>query len=87
MEAWYKLKCPNCNDYNWIYGGDPEDITCFDIEAFRCWSCEQKSLMPGCADQQFFGEDEDYMNAQEYLDDVRAEWGRKNPDDPYRSSF
>jgi len=33
------IKCPKCNQKNWVNTGDPSDVTAPDVEAVRCWSC------------------------------------------------
>mgnify|MGYP001616023482 CR=1 FL=1 len=69
-ETWYKEECPHCRAINWINNGDISDCTVADVELYRCWSCEKKV---------------DMIEYESDYGDGRCEWGRKHPDDPYRS--
>ena len=42
IDTWLKIHCPNCNKVNWINQGDTSDLTGFDAETFRCWSCKTR---------------------------------------------
>lgn len=85
METWFKIECPHCGSRNWINRGDMSDMTAPDVEACKCWQCEKKFLLPGIEDEICAGEDEEYRDVDHYLEEgAMCEWGRRNPDDPYR---
>lgn len=37
---WYCEQCEKCGKRNYIYNGDPEDITVPDVQGYRCWYCD-----------------------------------------------
>lgn len=36
---WFRISCPKCMRYGWLYQGEVSDMTFFDAEAVKCWSC------------------------------------------------
>lgn len=45
FEHWTKVWCPNCNKPNWVFGGDPDDVTGSDPYVIRCWACVRDFAM------------------------------------------
>lgn len=66
MEMWYKVNCPDCDKPNWVYYGDPSDMTFFEPENIQCHSCKT------C-----FNMGEDSLN--EEIDPDECELGLENP--------
>lgn len=45
-EIWYKISCPSCKCYNFVYGGyfpDP-NMSKLDVDGFRCWQCKKEHM-------------------------------------------
>ena len=38
-ERWFKEFCPKCRAVNWVYDGNPDDLTVEDIAAVQCQNC------------------------------------------------
>lgn len=36
---WYQITCSECKALNWLYGGDPEDMTAPEIDGLKCYKC------------------------------------------------
>ena len=47
-EFWERFNCPECNKWNWWYGGHSQKecggSADFDL-VIRCWSCKKLSLL------------------------------------------
>jgi hypothetical protein len=70
MEDWTKIRCKSCTTPNWIYGGDPNDMTYPDVVGFICHKCAEPNSM--CPDDEFFKEQK--------IDDPEAyEFGLEQP--------
>ena len=39
IRTWAELRCPNCENSNFVNQGDLEDITVDDPEGCCCWKC------------------------------------------------
>ena len=70
-----KIKCPKCNEYNWVNNGDIDDLTVSDIEAVKCWSCKHKFFLDEENIRMFY--DDENLKP----DDVMMEYGKQNPSD------
>lgn len=42
MVQYFVETCPKCKSHNWMYNGDPNDLTYPDIEGIECWNCHHK---------------------------------------------
>lgn len=47
MVEYFIETCPKCKSHNWMYKGDPSDLTFPDIEGIECWNCHHKWI-PDC---------------------------------------
>ncbi len=50
METWYKIRC-GCGAVNWICGGDPRDITGYDVDVYQCWKCNKCNMVDDECDE------------------------------------
>jgi hypothetical protein len=55
---WYKEYCPKCDTRNWVYGGDPTDITEMDVETIKCRKCDHIFTIGNlnCTWEELYGE-------------------------------
>ena len=47
MLSWLELSCPGCSTTNWVDNGDPQDMTGFDSEGYKCWKCGKTFTLEG----------------------------------------
>jgi len=40
-ENWVATQCPFCQTINWVYCGDPNDVTGIDIYVCHCYDCKK----------------------------------------------
>lgn len=41
MSEFVRSQCEHCKQWNYVYVGDPYDVTRPDVDQFRCWNCEK----------------------------------------------
>lgn len=58
--TWTLAKCPECKEKNWVYSGDPQDLTGEDPHIIRCWNCLKVFAL--FEDDLGFDQDEDPVN-------------------------
>lgn len=47
IETWYRIYCTYCELANWIYDGDPSDLTRMDLCGFFCFNCKEAYSLDG----------------------------------------
>jgi len=47
MVAWIEDNCPKCAASNFVYNGDPADMTGIEVEGIRCWKCAHDWRLDG----------------------------------------
>jgi hypothetical protein len=70
VDTWYSAWCPYCKSQNWANNGDETDLTGWDVDALRCWSCKKEFVLHDLDVVKVAGED-----------GLRVEDGLKNPAD------
>jgi len=53
LDIWFTIRCPKCKTKNWVFAGDPDDLTKPDPESMKCFNCKTVSWIAQSIKEEF----------------------------------